>query len=232
MGAVSPTPAPLAPGMVGYWPLHGDASNSVAGGTNGTLAGGAVFVTNGFPYAYSLMLPSSNSLVDIRPSTNLNIFGHQKLSVAFWANYTNTVAPVYRQYAGAVQTAGYGGNSFIVRFPSGSPKLYVDNKCGDDGPTWQVPTNEWIHYVCTYDSTNKVWYSNGVNVATIACGGADAVRGATNVPTWIGNNYESTTTTNRNFPGFIQEVMIATNAWNPADVVKLYHEYYGQPFPP
>lgn len=217
----------LPNGVVGYWPLHGTAMNAATNGDNGTLAGGAIFVPDGYPYAYSVMLPEGTSLVTIGPSAALNLYGaNQKFSIAFWANHTNTG---YGQYEGAVQTAGYGATSFIARNPNGSPKFNTGgNTCTDDGPSWKIPTNAWVHYVWTYDKTNKVLYTNGVFVMKAPCN-SQALAGTTNVQTWIGNNYDSVALTNRNFRGLIQEVVISKMAWTSNDVSYLYHTFYGQP---
>jgi len=163
-------------GLVGYWPLNGDANDASGNGHDGTLVGGAVLIdTDGAPVpgdVGSVMLPKeAGNGIDCGGGSDLQIASN--LTLMAWANPTDS-APT--QFVAGVPyddgeewdepwvgvQIGVRGNAMASWINLIDAEGNAKDREYDSGAT---AGGEWQHLAFTFDGDIAISYVNGVEVA-------------------------------------------------------------------
>ncbi len=162
-------------GQVGYWPLDGNASDA-AGAANGTVVGGASFVTPGQAGSGAVSLNGSSQYINLGNPAALQITG--QITLAAWIKPN---AP-----SGLQNIINKGHNTS----PNGEITLRLSGTTLQGG-SWTganaiaslsggVSVGVWQHVCLVYDGAAWRLYKNGAEVAVEpTTQGAVAVAGAT-----------------------------------------------------
>ena len=182
--------ADLTAGLVGYWPLDGDATDASGNGLDGTINGNVTMVEDRHGNADSAMLfpGEENSHVAIADDPQLNIT--EDMTLAAWV-----IADAAMQGANngriVSKQAGGGARSWNINIenaelpatfqisPDGASILSVE---GDP-----LPTGEWVHIAGVYKPGKAMEvYVNGQLNATNDAGVSDEQFSANSQPVLIG----------------------------------------------
>jgi len=201
------------PGMVGWWPGDGDASD-IVGGNNGVMQNGAAFGAGEVRQAFRL--DGINDYVEVANAAALN---PGRITVDAWIN---PVAPQGTDYSPIVKKTGPGlvlGYALEFHGPGVMFWVYVNGAWRASALSGAVPTGQWTHVAGVYDGQAVRLYVNGA-----ALGGGTAVAGsitaATN-PLNIGRDPSNPTV--RFYHGLIDEVEIFDRALSAAEVAAIYN---------
>jgi hypothetical protein len=153
---------PAPPGLVGWWPGEGDATD-IAGRNDGALQGGVGFGPGKVGQAFSF----DGTTGYIRIADNPNLHFTNALTIEAWIYPTSLGA-----YHEVVSKWGWLGANAQMAYsttvlPSGQIGFGV---CSDGGcspnpyvlGTNSIPVNQWTHFAATYDGSNLRMYVNGV----------------------------------------------------------------------
>ena len=192
------TPAPS--GLIAWWPGDGFALD-VAGTNNGTLQGGAGYAAGEVGQGFSLN--GSSGYVQI-PNNHQWAFGTNNFTIELWANFAATSGS---RALISFDTGSGTQNKWIFWLNGGILQFHINGSPGTANIgtfAFSPVIGTWYHLVVTRNSTNYVFYTNGVAVATNV--NTLSIPGTT-VPLTIGqaeNNFF--------FSGTIDEVSIFNRA--------------------
>jgi hypothetical protein len=182
--------ADLTEGLVGYWPLDGDATDASGNGLDGTINGNVTMVEDRNGNADSAMLfPGEEaSHVSIADDPQLNII--EDMTLAAWVIADAAMQGVNNGRILSKQ-AGGGARSWNINTenaslpasfqisPDGSSILAVDGE--------PLPTGEWAHIAGVYRQGKSIEvYLNGELSATNDVGVPDEQFSANGQPVLIG----------------------------------------------
>jgi hypothetical protein len=165
----NPLPSNLQTGLVGYWPLSGNANDESGNGNHGTV-NGATLTTDRFGdsgKAYSF-----DGVDDYIESTDIGISGNSARTVSFWAKTQSAVVMGLVSWGGNGTTPN-NGNRFSCDFNYSSQGVTIDGAdCAITySPLKPVTNNEWSFYTFTMNAgsiLNQVKvYQNGILLASI-----------------------------------------------------------------
>ncbi len=216
----------ITSGLVGYWPLDGDAIDATGNGSDGTINGNVILTEDrlGNPEGAMLFPGESGTHIDLGDSTELNITG--AMTLAAWATLdadnTNNGRIIAKMAGGGSRSwnlnveANVGGvaNPATLQIaPNGSQVLSVND-------TQSLPTDEWVHMAGIFRPSEAMEiYVNGELRASVTTG-IPANQFSTNgAPVLIGSR---SACGNCGWLGAIDEVRVYNRALSAADVMELY----------
>lgn len=200
----------LTSGLVGYWPLDGDATDSV-GGSEGELVGGADWVDDG----------RVNGAVKLDGSTGL-------VQISGFELITDTVTFVawingWKQsdWAGIVVSRGTGVT--WMGFGPNDTLTYVWNNNSPDTYDWQggsaIPQNDWAMVAIAIEPDQATSYvyseADGLNQ------GVNAIPHIEEIIDNLKFGWDECCGDQRHFNGIIDEVMIYDRALTEDEILKL-----------
>lgn len=154
-------PQPNNTGLVLYYPLDegtGDVVNDISGEDNhGTIAGyfdDLVWTTGKSGYGFY----SFGEYIDVPATTTLSFSGTEAFSVSFWIKTPGDV----EGYHIAGDRSGCTGGTFVWQFHFDTATTIGFGNTSGGATSDQIPTNEWVHVVGTYDGSTFRIYTNGV----------------------------------------------------------------------
>lgn len=198
----------ITDGLVGWWPLNGNANDITVNGNDGTVSGATV------ASGLDQLCYSFDGVDDWIQLDNSNFpYGASPGSLSAWA-MTTTTAAGYRWIV-AYGTAANKQSRFLG---INGTTFYVGGygtTATEDVIYSGVPLNTWFHMVGTYDGTNVKMYIDGILVAS-----GDRVWNTVESVARIG---QQTNTANEFWQGEIQDVRIYNRALS-AEEVKIQYE--------
>jgi hypothetical protein len=200
--------ADITTGLVGYWPLNGNAQDTGGTGLHGTEVGNPTYVDGAIEQALGLdgdgdyVTCPDNALFDITDT----------ITVAAWIK-VNTFDKTWQYVVGKGDSAWRlvrenATNNFRWRANGPTPTLaVVGNVNVNDG--------QWHHVAGTYDGSTAILYIDGTANASLKCSGAIS---KTAYSVWIGQCSQQK---NRAWNGLIDDVRVYRRALTAADVTEL-----------
>ncbi|MGC8662266.1 MAG: LamG-like jellyroll fold domain-containing protein [Candidatus Micrarchaeia archaeon] len=157
-------------GLVGWWPLDGDANDYSGNNYTGTIYGDLHFLdqTKGEASNYSSMLVGSfKPNGAITPDAYINIPGIVPINYSSFS-YFAWIKPTYIENYGRVLTTSWGDSGTIEIAAGGSTQIMIDgyNTGGWLGINSHFPLNTWNLVGATYNGSNYTVYLNGKHVWT------------------------------------------------------------------
>ena len=219
LAVVAPPSCATPPaGLVGWWPGEGNA-NDIVSTNNGTLEGGASFVSGEVGQAFGF--DGSTGYVQV-PDSDLWAFGTNSFTVELWANF-NAVPPgsLNDPQGGSFigNDEGTGPmNKWMFALGGGLLHLSVYNPSG--GQVWLVQApftpspHQWYHLAVVRNGNVFTMFLNGVAVGSETNG--IAVPNA-NAPLTIGHSEAFY------FNGELDEVSIYSRALSASEIAAIYN---------
>ncbi|MGH7195815.1 MAG: LamG domain-containing protein [Candidatus Saccharimonadales bacterium] len=222
-------------GLVGYWPLNGNAKDATPYADNGTFLNGAAYTADREGQANSAArINGNNSYVSIPDKPNLEYTGGN-FSVSAWvkpnANVSDNAFIISKPW-----NSNGSYNYCIVYYPNGSIALRLDARSNPYllNATTTIPANQWSLVSFTITSSGAVTiYINGVASGS----GQDTITNWNPIskkqrPLAIGTLYPygSGWSGNPNFTfnGSISDVRVYNRAISAAEIKNLYNDYNSQ----
>ncbi len=213
---ISPTCATPPAGLVAWWPGEGTA-NDIAGTNNGTLIGGASFVSGEVGQAFSFN--GANQCVQIPYAPSL---ASSNYSVEAWVKPLAQVSDpinqvvIFGQSYGQYQLAARTGSTGIrIAFQFGASPVTFYGVVS----TNEIPLGQFTHLAGTWDGSTLRLYINGVLNAQTTPGASPVDSGC---PFSIGGFYESCGYVGQFFNGLIDEVSYYNRALSGGEVQAIY----------
>ena len=142
------------PGSARSYPGSGTTTTNIINGASGTLTNGVAYVSNN---GGAFDFDGSDDYILFPDDTNLNL---QTLTMESWSYLNSTGQYAFLFEKGLVNTQYsnfFEGSYFVFRTMGGGG---VDISVVASN----MPANAWNHIVCTYGSSTKKIYVNGVQV--------------------------------------------------------------------
>jgi hypothetical protein len=215
-GTIEPTDISevgITDGLVGWWPLNGNANDITVNGNDGTVSGATV--ASGLDQlCYSF--DGVNDKIENPHQTYLNSL---PITYSCWFNLTSTGGNVINKYfsgsSNGFRLVANASGIGIYYFNSGSN--YLENYDAYYGGTLSL--NNWYFACATVDGTNGKLYLDGINVGTKNWIGTASAPTTTQILSF--GVYPGTSTSY--FNGKIQDVRIYNRALS-AEEVKIQYE--------
>lgn len=207
----------LQKGLMGYWPLNGNAKDATPYSTNGTVSGATLTNDryNRANSAYSFNGTSAYVDLPITPTYN-------NLTVSLWFNASSLSGSSARLLANSHTDVDNKG--FELMFRSGGATGFFDvgngSANGMAGWTQQLVAGQWYHYVGVYDGSHVYAYLNNVQVASVNYSGGPIATSGYDVDIGRDSAYSGDY-----FSGIIDDVRIYNRALNANEIQALYNEY-------
>jgi len=216
----------ITSGLVGYWPLDGDATDASGNGLDGTINGDVISVQDrlGNPDAAMLFPGESAAHIDLGDPTELNISGAMTLSawVSLNADNSNNGRIIAKMAGGGSRSwnlniegnvDGVANPATFQIAPTGSQILAVN----DSQP---LPTDEWVHMTGVFRPGEAMEiYVNGELRASVTTGMPVNHFSANGSPVLIGSRNACG---NCGWMGGIDEVRVYQRALAAGDIMELY----------
>jgi hypothetical protein len=167
---VNVTVAPaVIPNLTGYWKFDGDAVDSSAGASNGTIFGAATFAAGRVGQAIVLSGSSQYVTLDKAAST---FFSSSAWTMSMWLNPSGTAATPANAYSGQGATSDNNGYLGIARAViGGSDRIWVFNWDGSEKKIGVPYTaGQWCHVVATLGGGTLSIYKDGALVGSVPSG--------------------------------------------------------------
>ncbi len=167
IGQLAGTPVePGTDGLVAFYALDGDTTDSSGNGNDGTIVGASTFVDG--PAGYGMAMEfDGESYVDCGNDASLDILG--PISIALWIRpgaddpegQATTTAPMAKADGGMSPSW-----SWQVRYGWNSPQPYMAFTFNSSPRAWvyvgkNLERDEWAHIACSHDGTTLKCYLNG-----------------------------------------------------------------------
>jgi len=233
---VSPAMGDIATGVVGYWPLDGDAVDASGHGLDGTINGNATPTTDRTGNADSAMRfdGAATSNINLGDKPEFRITGEMTLAAWVFLNSgtTNNARIIAKAGGGGARSWSLNIENDIggVRYPATFQIARDANTNISARDTRSLPTDEWVHMTGVYrpGQVTEVYVNGelrGTNTASIPASqhsnnGQAVLIGARSA------------CTNCGWPGSIDEVWIYSRALSAADIVELVFGRPGLPTDP
>ncbi len=220
--AASVAYADIETGLVGYWPLDGDATDESGNGLDGTINGDVTPVADRSAEPDSAMQFSgaSDAYIDVGDPPELQLTG--EMTLASWV-YLDSSNSNNGRIVGKMAGGGSRSWSLNIEASSGGITNPGNFFVASDGNTLvnvmtqdSLPTDEWVHLAGIYRPGEALEiYVNGV-LDNANTSGIPASQFSTNgQPVYVGNR---TACTNCGWLGFLDEVRIYERALSEAEV--------------
>lgn len=201
--------ADLTAGLVGYWPLDGDAKDAI-GGKDGKLVGGAKWVRDGHLKG-AVEFDGSTGYVEV---SGFKLTTDTITAVAWVNGWKQT------DWTGIV--VGRGGTPFWMGFTDQDTVSYVWNNNSNQTWGWRegpkIPQNKWAMAAVAIEpkKATAYIYSNGkLNQ------GVNAIAHIVQTVENLKFGWDECCGAGRHFLGIIDEVMIYDRALNEDDILQL-----------
>ena len=210
---------PLSCGLVGHWPLDGDAKDSSRFRNHGVITG-ATATQGVINEAFSFRGGTSDH-INLGNSPVFDIAG--PMSVSLWVKYEPHVETSLYDYifGRPPPSSGWGEDNFTLIRTYGHPnQLYFyiqDEELRTGSLSYYPPLEEWVFLVALYDGANIKLYANGelkINLPTEIT----KLRDMSGVDLVIGGNKSATS---RTFNGSIDDLRIYNRALFPFEIEDL-----------
>jgi len=227
--------ADITTGLVGYWPLDGDAVDASGNGANGTINGTVVPAPDreGSPNAAMRFDGVTGTNINVGNPSHLQITG--AMTLAAWVSLdatrqTSTIANNGR----ILSKAGASGNRCWslniendlngLRYPAAFQVARNGTTIISVNDTQSLPTDEWVHMAGVYRPAQAIEvYVNGELRADSTTDVPDT-QFSSSLAVMIGNRPAGGS--NAGWPGMIDEARIYARALSPADLRELV---FGRP---
>jgi hypothetical protein len=208
----------LSKGLVHWYKLNGDPTDSGPYGMNGTNGSSTAYSTTTKTHSQSWLNSDAGSNKEVTATNNLknHITGDQ--TIAMWL-YPTSFASRRNPYNKA-----YGGEGTITQETSGQVNYYHGTHGGDAEPyqgftlTTPLTLNAWNHIALVRNNTavspTLKWYLNGSEANSVAAN--YALSAITTANLRIGGGYVS------NYQGHISDLRVYGTALSAADISDLY----------
>lgn len=199
--------ADITTGLLGYYPLDGDATDASGTARNGN-ASNITYTTGRLGQA--AVFNNVDGVITVNALANVLPGGNTARSVGFWMYLTSAGSN------GNMVTWGASANSrrFSV-LEETTRELRVIGEFNDASSGYIIPANTWTHVVVTYDATSLRFYVNGTLVNSQA---SPAYNTDASMPLRIGANVGN----NEFFGGQLDEVRVYNRVLTAGDVSQLY----------
>jgi hypothetical protein len=207
----------LGKGLVGYWPLTGNAKDATPYADNGTVNGTTLTTDREGRANSAYSFNGSSNYIDIPISLSPTA-----MTVSLWFNATSLTSGNSRLIANSHTDADDHG--FQLEFNSGGGSGFFDvgNGSAEGRATWSgsLSTGTWYNYVGIYTGSAVYAYINRVQVAYTAFSGGAIASSSYDVnigrnPAYAGDYFDGT----------ISDVRVYNRALNVSEVVALYNQY-------
>ena len=209
---------PINKGLLAYWTLDGATVNGtsvadVSGGANtGTLTNAPTLVAGMIGQAYSFN--GSNQYISVADTAALRLGGNYSVSVRVKPSSLHNFGNIFGKI-GTSSLSGWG----IITFSDGHWGWQIGGQSDTNSATGALQNGIWSHLVATYDGTTLSLYQNGTLKVTSTRSATTSTTNALTIGTDLQNG--------RYFTGAIDDVRVASVAWSPADVMRLYTDTPG-----
>lgn len=223
--------ADIKEGLVGYWPLDGDATDASRNGNHGTLVGGVKPAPDryGVPSAALRFPGEADSYVDLGDPAELQITGAMTLTTWIFLNGANqNDGRIVTKCGGAGNEgwdlsieAGPDGHTYTVAFRVTGTSL----DCVRVDDTKPLPMNQWVHVVGIYRPGETVEiYIDGLLRAETTVGVPDSQLSENGLAVLIGSSHDDP---DGGWDGLIDEVRIYDRAITQIDIWRIMRANVG-----
>lgn len=152
-------------GLLAWWKLNGDATDSSANGNNGTMSNTSSTTGENGVVANALAFTSASlSMVSAPDSTSLN---DSPQTFSFWTKPTDWSTPTASVF---IAKRGASSNGFFIAYVNSVASIAFD--CGGAGQRWNTgyapSPGQWTHIVFTCSTNgNLVLFANGVFIGSM-----------------------------------------------------------------
>lgn len=154
-------------GLVGWWPLDGNANDWSGNGINGTPTATAAATGADGRAQGAYTFNGSSSYIDLPPSAALNLTSAFTISAWVKPSTAYTATSGWQHIlSGSPSDVGFG----LSATTSGSfmPRLTKISNSDSPGVGSYVAKGSWSHVVASFDGSNVTYYINGQAVGTVA----------------------------------------------------------------
>jgi YD repeat-containing protein len=203
-------------GLIGYYPLNGNANDASGNGLNGSIVGSITSITDRKGIANSAYQFSGVVLNYISIPDNALLCSNI-ITLNAWVNFAPTEG-------GYIINKGRDITNGSYRLTTGSAGGQVLYNGVNDASYASVPTNQWVMVTGIINGNNAKYYLNGVIVSQATLSSAYVCSSAGN-PLTIGNHYFSGVPNVYAYPykGKIDDVRIYNRALTDAEVLQIYN---------
>jgi hypothetical protein len=213
----------LQSGLVGDWPMNGNAKDYTPYNDNGTVTGATLTSDRKSRASSAYSFNGTSNYISNADASQLDITGAMSISAWVYTATPNTGTVqgiVCKDISGSIGNCPYE----LTLTNTGVPYFSITNSSNTTGSIsfngYQMSANTWHHLVGTYDGTNMYIYEDGVRSI-----GGSTLSGPLAVTTGNLNIGLQKLVTNRYFGGSIDDVRIYQRALSQAEVTLLYKEY-------
>jgi hypothetical protein len=201
-------------GLVGWWPFNGNANDESGNGNDGTV-NGATLTPDRNNIANSAF-GFSNSTISVPHNSSLGIEQSSGHTISLWAYMTGT-----QNVQHLVGKRPNGSQQFnwqiAFNYPANVGLSYGGSVSGTFFGVvtqYQIPINQWIHVVGTYNANSYSLYINGVLILNES---ASNFYADVNCPLTFGNSggFQA-------YNGTLDDIGIWNRALTPAEIQALY----------
>ena len=198
---------PAPPGLVGWWPGNGNATD-VVGGNNGTLLNGATYAPGLIGEGFSFT--NANDQVSIPQAASIDLSRLPAWTVEAWVNPVTFNGPTWQ----TIYSKGHWVFSLGLNLGTGKLESWINNANPLVG---SIPLKlaQWNHVALVNDGVNRTFYVNGV----FAGMGATEAVNPDNNGSIIGNVTGPNSST---FQGVIDEVSVYNRALSASEISSIY----------
>ena len=197
---------------VGYWRFNNAANlgaDSSGLGNNLTTASGTpVYSTNGL-FGGSLYLNGSSTMTTLSGAFPVDFpLGASPYSIAVWEKI-DTGCPNNGGFIGWGVNNTSEANNLRLNGPNGADDYWFNNDFAVTGLATNPMDGNWHSIIVTWDGTTETMYVDGANVAARTPSGLDVQ---------ASDFVVGATTSDVDFEGWIEDLLVANIAMTPADV--------------
>ncbi|HYE64248.1 MAG TPA: Calx-beta domain-containing protein, partial [Pyrinomonadaceae bacterium] len=209
-------------GMISWLPADGN-TNDIIGPNNGTLRGGATYITGKVGQAFSVN--GSSDTVSL-PVGLRNAFS--AMTIDAWVRPSSHGAATGGTFGWTIASNTDGGDGFALRILNGFIQSDLRLSSGDARHTFnqaQLPLNQWSHIALTYDGSSVKAYLNGQLLESVPTTGTVKNTNNPNTCPMIGNEplFCDVQSGDFGFRGGIDEVEFFDRALSATEVQSLYN---------
>ncbi len=203
-------------GLIGYYPLNGNANDASGNGLNGGIVGSITSITDRKGIANSAYQFSGVVLNYISIPDNALLCSNI-ITLNAWVNFAPSEGGYIINKGRDIQNGSY-------RLTSGSASGQVLYNGINDASYASVPTNQWVMVTGIINGNNAKYYVNGVMVSQATLSSSYVCSSAGN-PLTFGNHYYNGIPDVWAYPykGKIDDVRIYNRALSDAEVLQIYN---------
>lgn len=222
-------PVQLGKGLVGDWPMNGNAKDNTPYGDNGTVT--AATLTTDRKGRANSAYSFDQTTTFITLANNAALKPTQGISVGAWVKPTNMSSTTEQKIVSATESGSY---SIAITGSSADGNCNANSLCfflDINGTAYRVvqtartalTNGNWYYISATYDGTSLVLYVNGSSVASGSYTGPIT---EANAPLCIGAEAGAASCNGgQYFAGTIDDVRIWNRGLSQAEITALYNEY-------